>query len=146
MYKICFVCLGNICRSPLAEFILKDLLHKRNLEKNFLITSRATSYEEEGNDLYPPIKKLLAEKQINFSTHHAKRLEKSDYFKYDYFIGMDDNNITDMLNIFGQDKENKISKLLNRNIKDPWYTGDFERAYEDIYEGLKNLLIKFNIY
>ena len=105
MLKICFVCLGNICRSPMAEFIMKNKIKDDN---NYLVTSRATSYEEQGNDMYTPAKKKLDEKHIPYTKHIATRLEKEDYDKYDYFYCMEDNNISNCLRIFGSDPDNKI--------------------------------------
>ena len=137
--KICFVCLGNICRSPMAEFIMKDLLKKNNINDVF-VDSKATSYEEEGNDMYYLAKEKLDEKGIIYSRRKAKRLEKEDYDKYDLIIGMDDNNIRNIKNILRDDKDSKIIKLLDRDISDPWYTRDFEKAYNDIYEGCLILL------
>ena len=137
--KICFVCLGNICRSPMAEFIMKDLLKKNNIN-DIHVDSKATSYEEEGNDMYYLAKDKLDEKGISYSKRQAKRLEKEDYGRYDLIIGMDDNNIRNIKNILREDKDNKIIKLLDRDISDPWYTRDFEKAYNDIYEGCLILL------
>lgn len=146
MIKICFVCLGNICRSPMAEFMFKDLVKKNNLEDKIYITSKATSYEEEGNDMYPPAKKKLTEKNIFFEKRKATRVEKEDYEKYDYFICMEERNINNLLRIFGEDKDNKVFKLLalvnNKDISDPWYTNDFETTYNDLEVGLNKLLEK----
>lgn len=140
MKKICFVCLGNICRSPMAEFIMKDLLIKNNLIDDFLVESRATSYEEYGNSIYPKAKDKLIEKGIAFN--HQKKatpLVKDDYKKYDYIIAMEDRNIKDISYIFGESMA-KVYRLLDfsnnpRDISDPWYTNDFEKAYQDILEG-----------
>lgn len=144
MIKICFVCLGNICRSPMAEFMFKDLVKKNNLEDKIYITSKATSYEEEGNDMYHLAKKKLTEKNIFFEKRKATRVEKEDYEKYDYFICMEERNINNLLRIFGEDKDNKVFKLLalvnNKDISDPWYTNDFETTYNDLEVGLNKLL------
>lgn len=140
MIKICFVCLGNICRSPMAEYIMKKKLKDLNLEDEFQIVSRATSYEESGNDIYPPAKKKLAEENIPFSNHNATRLEKSDYDKYDYFICMEKRNITNALRIFESDPNNKLFTLLEKDIADPWYTGNFNETYNDLEIGLNNLI------
>lgn len=145
MIKICFVCLGNICRSPMAEFIMKEKLRNLSLTNDFLIKSKATSYEERGNDLYSPAKKKLAERKIPFTRHYATRLEKSDYEKYDYFICMDSSNITNTLRIFGHDPENKIFRLLDfttnkKDIADPWYTNDFETTYCELSDGIDALI------
>lgn len=138
--RICFVCLGNICRSPMAEYMLKEKLRRKNLLNNYYVTSKATSYEEEGNDIYPPAKDKLREKKIPFDRHYAKRVEKDDLEKFDYFICMEDNNISNLQRIIGD--SDKIIKLLERDISDPWYTGEFEKTYQDIDEGLDLLIDK----
>lgn len=140
MIKICFVCLGNICRSPMAEFIMKDKIKKLNLEDKYYITSKATSYEEQGNDMYEYAKEKLAEKKIPYTKRKAQRLEKEDYDKYDYFICMEEKNIKNALKIFDKDPKNKVKKLLKKDIEDPWYTGNFEKTYNDILEGINKLL------
>ena len=140
MIKICFVCLGNICRSPMAEYIMKKKLKDLNLENEYHIVSRATSYEEQGNDIYPPAKRKLTEENIPFSNHTATRLEKSDYEKYDYFICMEQRNRTNTLRIFESDPSNKIFTLLDKDIADPWYTGNFDDTYNDLDYGLDNLI------
>lgn len=154
MIKIMFICHGNICRSPMAEFILKDMVKKAGREKDFYISSSATSTEEifagVGNPVYPPAKEMLRSHGICCDGKRAVQLQKNDYEKYDYLICMDQRNITNALRILGKDKENKLSMLMdwtNRpgNVADPWYSGDFETAYNDIYEGCKGLLGKFNI-
>lgn len=142
MLKICFVCHGNICRSPMAEFVFKDKVKKMHLEEEFLIVSRATSYEEEGNSIHYGTQKILDKNNILYTKHVAKRLEKEDYDKYDYFICMDETNITNTLRIFNSDINNKVFKLLNRDVKDPWYTGNFEETYKDIDYGTNLLLEK----
>ena len=143
MIRICFVCLGNICRSPMAEYIMKDLVKKEGLEDNFLIESRGTCDDEIGNDMHLGTKSMLDEHNITYNRHYAKRLLKQDYEKYDYFIGMDDYNILSMKKLFGTDK--KIYKLLDftknsKDIDDPWYTHNFIIAYEEINEGCQALL------
>ena len=138
MIRICFVCLGNICRSPMAEFIMKDKVKKLGREKDFLIKSRATSYEEDGNDMYPPAKEMLDSKGVHYTRHRATRLEVSDLEKFDYFICMEDRNIINAKRILGDDS--KIIKLLDRDISDPWYTGNFISAYTDLTEGIDKLL------
>lgn len=145
MIKICFVCLGNICRSPMAEFILKDKVKKMNLEKEFFITSRATSYEEEGNSMHQGTKEILSKNNISYTNHIATRLEKDDYDNYDYFICMDDSNVMNVLKIFKADLYNKIIKLLNQDVKDPWYTENFIETYEDIDKGTDKLLEKLKL-
>ena len=141
--KVLFVCLGNICRSPMAEYILKDLVKNTNMD--ITIDSKATSYEEEGNDIYYLAKEKLREKNIPFDKRKATTLVKEDYDKYDYIIGMDDNNILDIKRIIGDNPKNKVYKLLDfcdafREIEDPWYTRDFEKAYQDIYAGCVGFL------
>ena len=139
MIKICFVCLGNICRSPMAEFMMKEKLRRLERENDFVIESRATSYEENGNDMHDGAKDILLKNHIPFYEHQSIRLEKSDYNSFDYFICMDDDNIEDINKIFSN--MTKVSKLLKRDIRDPWYTGNFEETYKDLDEGI-NLLIE----
>lgn len=145
MIKICFVCLGNICRSPMAEFIMKKKIQELNLEENFYIESKATSSEEEGNDIYPPIKRVLDDKGIFYEKRAAKTLVESDYNKFDYFIGMDTNNIRDMKYLFNDDPNHKVYRLLDftelkKDVEDPWYTRNFEKVYEEIELGCENLI------
>ena len=144
MIKILFVCLGNICRSPMAEFMFKDLISKNGLQGKFIVDSAATSYEEEGNSLYPPARDILYKYHIPIGNHKAHRIQKSDYDKYDLIIGMDDGNIFNILRIIGEDPKGKVHKLLDysnnpHDIADPWYTGNFEIAYQDIKEGVEAL-------
>ena len=149
MIKILFVCHGNICRSPMAEFIMKDLVSRAGLADNFYIASAATSTEEiwngVGNLVYPPAKAKLAEHGIDCSGKRAVQLTRADYGKYDYLIGMDSANIRNMNRMLGGDPEKKVYKLLSfagqdRDISDPWYTGDFEATYRDVMEGCTALL------
>lgn len=145
MIKICFVCLGNICRSPMAEFIMKDKIKKLGLTSEFYIASKATSSEEEGNKLYYLVEEKLIEKNIIPSNHMATQLVAEDYKDYDYFIGMDINNIHHMYKIFNKDPEQKVYLLLsfageNKEVADPWYTRDFEQAYQDIELGCQKIL------
>ena len=151
MIKILFVCHGNICRSPIAEFVMKDLVAKSDLSIFFHIASAATSSEEIwngiGNPVYPPAKAILAEHGISCAGKRAVQLTRLDYDKYDYLIGMDSANIRNMHRILGGDPEGKISKLLTfagseRDIADPWYTGNFDDTYRDVLEGCKALLAK----
>ena len=140
MIRVMFVCLGNICRSPMAEFVLKDLVRKRGVEDKFLIKSSATSYEEIGNDIHYGTKRKLMEENIPVESREAVRLSKNDYEKYDYIIGMEESNVRNILRIVGEDKNAKVCKLLDyssnpRDIADPWYTGNFDKTYDDILEG-----------
>ena len=145
MIRIMFVCHGNICRSPMAEFTMKKLVADAGLSSNFLIASSATSTEELGNPVYPPARAELAKHGIGCAGKTAVQLRKSDYGKYDYFIGMDTANIRNMNRIFGSDSEDKIYKFLTfagrrDDVSDPWYSRDFGTAYSDIEEGCKGLL------
>ncbi len=145
MTKVLFVCLGNICRSPMAEYILKDMVKKKGIENRFYISSAATSYEEIGNDMHYGAKDKLDEMGIPYTKHKARRIEKQDYEKYDYIIGMEERNIQNIIRIVGNDKENKVYRLLDfsknpRDIADPWYTGNFTVTYNDIVEGCTGFL------
>ena len=149
MIKIMFVCHGNICRSPMAEFIMKNLVKSRGECENFLICSSATSTEEiwggRGNPMYPPARDELKSRGVPFTEREAVQLKASDLDRYDLFIGMDSANIRNMLYIFGQDTKGKVKKLLSycndtADVADPWYTGDFEKTYEDVLRGCKSLL------
>lgn len=143
--KILFVCLGNICRSPMAEFIFKNMVNNKGLSNKFIINSAATSYEEIGNDIYYAAKEKLTQKNIPFTKREATRITPEDYQYYDLIIGMEETNIINIKRIVGEDSEHKISKLLDysdnpRDISDPWYTGNFELAFNDIVEGCNGLL------
>lgn len=143
MIKIMFVCYGNICRSPMAEFVMKDLVKKRGFLNKFIIESRSTSTEEIGNDMYYLAKEKLKEKNIPFNKREAKQLTKNDYNNFDYIIGMEDFNVKSIKRIVMDDR--KVYKLLDftdksKDIDDPWYTRDFETTYKEIYEGCSALL------
>lgn len=149
MIKVMFVCHGNICRSPMAEMILKDMVRRRGLESQFVIASSATSTEEiwgnRGNPIYPPAKDELKRRGIPCETHYAVQLRKKDYLLYDYLIGMDSMNIRNMLRITGGDPDHKIRKLLSfterdDDVADPWFTGKFGKTYDDIARGCEALL------
>lgn len=146
MVRVLFVCHGNICRSPMAEFMLKDLVKKRGMERDFLIASSATSAEEIGNPVHPGTASRLAREGISTAGKYAVQLKRTDYDRYDYFLGMDQWNVRNMKRILGGDPENKVHLLLDftgrpgEEIADPWYTGDFERAYADILEGCTGFL------
>lgn len=144
MVKVMFVCLGNICRSPMAEFLLKDYVTKQGKAEQFLVASSGTSDEEEGNSVHRGTRQILNSLNIDCSAKRAVQLAKSDYNKYDYFVGMDAKNRRDMLAIFGGDPDGKISLLLDytenpRDVADPWYTGNFEKTYKDILIGIQDL-------
>lgn len=143
--SILMVCHGNICRSPMAEFVLKDMVKKAGLADRFEIASAATSTEEIGNPVHRGTREKLRQVGISVAGKTAVQLRKSDYDKYDYLIGMDEWNIRNMLRMLGGDPEGKIHKLLEfagsrRDVADPWYTGDFETTYQDVVTGCKELM------
>lgn len=145
MKKLLFVCHGNICRSPMAEFVMKRLVAARGLADRFLIASAATSTEEIGNPVYPPARAELARHGISCEGKHAVQLTRADYSRYDMLIGMDSANIRNMQRLFGGDPEGKICKLLSfagrdDDVADPWYTGNFDVTYRDVSEGCAALL------
>lgn len=145
MIKVLFICHGNICRSPMAEFIMKDLVQKAGLAAEFHIESAATSREELGNPVYPPARRKLAEHGISCAGHAARQLTKRDYDTFDLLIGMDRANLQNMRRICGRDPEGKLSLLLEHagrsgDVADPWYTGDFEATWRDALEGCEALL------
>lgn len=145
MIRILFVCHGNICRSPMAEYIMKYLVKEENLASSFEISSCATSNEEIGNDIYSPAKKVLDKHKIPYEYRQARRITKNDFKYYDYIIVMDENNIRYLRYSFDEIDVLKAKTLLsftndNRDVADPWYTGGFETAYKDIYKGCKALL------
>ena len=145
MVRILFICHGNICRSPMAEFVMKDLVKKAGLETQFHIESAATSTEEIGNPVYPPARRKLAEHGIDCTEKTARQLTNSDYDKYDLLIGMDRANLRNMHRICGGDFANKLHLLMDYtdhpgDVADPWYTGDFEATWRDVLEGWTYLL------
>ncbi|MCR4793431.1 MAG: low molecular weight phosphotyrosine protein phosphatase [Lachnospiraceae bacterium] len=156
MIKILFVCWGNICRSPMAEFIMKDLVEKNGLSSEFYIESAATSTEEIGNGVYPPAKSELARhgigvpgNELGLSLKRARQMTRSDYDKYDYIIGMENLNLSYMNRILGGDPDGKVHLMMDftdhpEDIDDPWYTGDFSGVYKQILEGCECLLKKCN--
>ena len=149
MIKILFVCHGNICRSPMAEFILKDITAKQGIASRFVIASAATSTEEiwngTGNPVYPPARKELARHGISCDGKRAVQLTREDYQSYDYLIGMDQQNLRNMRRILGDDPEQKLHLLLDYtehpgDIADPWYTGNFTKTFQDIEKGCMGLM------
>lgn len=147
MHRILFICHGNICRSTMAEFVMKHLVKQAGLEENFLIDSMATSTEEIGNGPHYGTVQKLRQVGVPVLKHYAQQMRKSDYEKYDMIIGMDGMNYRNIMRIIGSDPENKVSLLLehagsSRDIADPWYTGNFDQTYEDVLEGCAALLEK----
>lgn len=147
-HRILFVCHGNICRSPMAEYIFKDMVEKAGVADNFEIASAATSTEEIGNDIYPPASRVLFQHGIKHDCREARQITKKDYGYYDFIIAMDENNLRNLRRLLGEDTENKISLMMShagesRDVADPWYSGDFEKTYTDIIEGCRGLLMKF---
>lgn len=145
MTKILFVCHGNICRSPMAEFIMKDMVKNERMEKEFEIGSAATSCEEEGNPVYAPVRSILSEMGISCSGKKARRLVFEDYNYYDLIIGMDEYNMHNMRRMFKGDPEGKLHLLLEYagrtdSVADPWYTRDFEATRRDVIAGCKGVL------
>jgi len=145
MINVLFVCHGNICRSPMAEFVMKHMVEQAGLTEHFQIASAATSTEEIGNPVYPPARRKLAEHGIGCAGKTARQLRREDYGLYDYLVGMDSANLRNMRRICGGDPEGKITLLLDhtdhpRDVADPWYTGDFEQTWQDVNEGCRGLL------
>ena len=147
MIKILFICHGNICRSVMAEFVMKELCRQAGVENDFEIASAAVSTEEIGNDIYPPAKRKLREKGIPFEFHAARQISRADYDYYDYIICADRSNIRWLERIIGDDTDHKVSLMMSwvdesRDVADPWYTGDFEAAYRDIDLSCRDILRK----
>ena len=148
MTKILFVCHGNICRSPMAEFVMKDLVKKAGAEACFEIASAATSSEEIGNPVYPPARRELARHGISCAGHAARRIVREDYARYDYLIGMDRANLSNMRRLWDGDPDKKVHALLEfagrpgEDVADPWYTGDFEVTWRDVLSGCQGLAKK----
>ena len=146
MIKILFICHGNICRSPMAEFVLKDMVRRAGLAAQFEIASAATSSEELGNPVYPPARRLLAQHGLDCTGKTARRITRADYDEYDILIGMDRENMRNMLRVFGGDSEGKLRTMLSfagrpdDSVADPWYTRDFEATWNDVCEGCIGLL------
>ena len=145
MIKVMFVCLGNICRSPMAECVLKDMVAKRGLSHRFVIESSATSTEEIGNPIHYGTRTKLRQMGVPLTDHRAVQLKASDYEKYDYFIGMDASNRRNMVRMLGGDPDGKVSLMLDftdhpRDVADPWYTGNFDATYDDVVAGCEGFL------
>jgi len=145
MTRIMFVCHGNICRSPMAEFVMKKMVSEREKSTDFEITSSATSTEEIGNDIHPGTRRTLDKYGVKYTRREAVLLTRRDYERYDLFVGMDSANVRNMHRIFGSDPDSKIIRLLDltdekRDVADPWYTGNFEATWQDINKGCEALI------
>ena len=143
MTKILFVCHGNICRSPMAEFLMKELVREQGLQNEFYIESAATSTEEIGNGVYPPVKRILKARGIDCSTKHARQMTRADYDKFDYIVCMDERNLRNM-GYIAIDSKNKYSRLLDytndpHDVADPWYSGDFATTEREVQQGCEAL-------
>lgn len=144
-HKILFVCHGNICRSPMAEFVMKRLVKEKGLQDQFEIASAATSTEEIGNPVYPPARRKLAEHGIGCEGKTARQMTREDYRYYDRIIVMDRNNLRNLRRLLGEDVDHKITLLMDYTsrlgeVADPWYTGDFEATWKDVLEGCEGLI------
>ena len=148
MTRILFICHGNICRSPMAEFVMKDLVKKAGLETKFYIESAAVSAEELGNPVYPPARRELAAHGISCGGKTARQMSRADYDRFDLLVCMDTSNLRRMERICGGDPKGKLSRLLDHtdhpgDVADPWYTGDFTATWQDVWSGCTALLEKF---
>ena len=151
MRRILFVCHGNICRSPMAEFVMKKMVADAGIADQFEIASAATSTEEIGNPVYPPACRKLAEHGISCDGKTARQITRRDYEHYDYIVAMDANNMRNLSRMLGEDKQHKISLLMNytdhpRDVADPWYTGNFDATWQDVNDGCRGLLEKLGKY
>ena len=147
MIKILFLCHGNICRSPMAEFVMKDLVEKAGCADRFEIASAVTSTEELGNPVYPPARRKLAEHGLGCEGKTARQMTRQDYRDYDLLVAMDRENLWNMRRFTGDDPDHKVSLLLDYtsrpgDVADPWYTGDFEQTWQDVLEGCQGLLAR----
>lgn len=145
MIKILFVCHGNICRSTMAEFVMKELVHQAEREQEIIIDSKACRTDEIGNDTHPGTKAVLLAHNIPFSKRKARQIQRADYEEYDHIIAMDDENMRDLMRLTNGDPKRKCRLLLsfageNREVADPWYTGNFEVTYQDVDKGCRALL------
>lgn len=145
MHKLLFICHGNICRSPMAEFVMKHIVEEHGLSDQFEIASAATSTEEIGNPVYPPARRKLAEHGIRCDGKTARQMTRADYRHYDLIIAMDHNNLRNLKRLIGDDIDGKISLLMDYtdrpgDVADPWYTGDFEATWRDVWDGCNALL------
>ena len=149
MKRVLFICLGNICRSPLAEFLLKDIVKQKGEESEWIIESRGTSDEEEGSFIYPLIRPYLDGKNIDYKNKRAKKISKEEYGKFDCIIGMERKNLIDAKRVFGEDEDNKLCLLLSfcgeeKDVADPWWTRDFDTAYKEILRGVNGVYKKLS--
>ena len=145
MHKILFVCYGNICRSPMAEFVMKDLAARLDMTGEFFVASAATSSEEIGNPVYPPARRMLMKHGINCAGKTARQMNRRDYDQFDLLVGMDGQNLRAMRRICGGDPDEKLRMLMEYtdrpgDVADPWYTGDFEATWRDVSEGCRGLI------
>ena len=149
MIKIIFLCHGNICRSPMAEFVMKDIIEKAGLSSEYVIVSAATSREEIGNDIHSGTKRVLKEHGIPFESRQARQITKADYDEFDYLVAMDYENLHNIARIVGNDKNGKVKLLMEfagerREVADPWYTRNFEVTYNDVNKGCMSLFSFLN--